>query len=96
LDFSRVAYKHNFNTDADLDPAFTLNADPYPDPASGSTTICLWTLRGSILSLLASVVSLHGFLGLYFEPLKLLNYDFNEDPDPDLAFQCKSGSSFQK
>jgi hypothetical protein len=26
-------------------------------------------------------VSVHGPPGLYFEPLKLLNFDFNADPD---------------
>ncbi len=31
-------------------------------------------------------VSVHGPLRFYFEPPKLLNYDFNADPDPDPAF----------
>jgi hypothetical protein len=39
-------------------------------------------LRGSILSLQASIVSVHGTPWFYFQPLKLLNFDFNADPDP--------------
>ncbi len=38
----------------------------------------LLDLQGFILSLHASIVSVH------FEPLKLLNFDFIADPDPDL------------
>jgi hypothetical protein len=33
------------------------------------------------LSLQASISSVRGPLKLYFEPLKLLNFDFNADPD---------------
>jgi hypothetical protein len=40
------------------------------------------TPYGSILSLHASIVSVHGPLWLHFEPVKLQNFDFNADPDP--------------
>jgi hypothetical protein len=40
------------------------------------------TLQSSILSLHASVVSVHGPPRLYLELLKLLNFYFNTDPDP--------------
>jgi hypothetical protein len=53
--------------------------------------------QASILSLQASIVSVHGPPRLYFEPLKLLAYEFNADPDsasknnadpePDLQYQ---------
>jgi len=44
------------------------------------------TLQGFILSIRASIVSVHGPPWLFLMPLKLLNYDFNADPDP--AFHC--------
>ncbi len=34
------------------------------------------------MSLQASIVSVHGPPRLYVEPLKLMNFDFNADPDP--------------
>ncbi len=42
----------------------------------------LLTLQGSILSLYASIVSIHGPLWLYCQLLKILNFEFNADPDP--------------
>ncbi len=69
---------------------FNFNADPAPDPALYQSDQNLWplvsgqqTLQGSILSLQASIVIVHGPPWLHFEPLKLLNVDFNADPDPD-------------
>jgi hypothetical protein len=49
---------------------------------------CYWFFRplmGSILSLQASIVSVYGPPRLCFEPLKLLNCDFDADP-PDPIF----------
>jgi hypothetical protein len=46
------------------------------------------------LGLQASVVSIHGPPRLYIEPLKLLNFDFDADPDPaskNNADPCGSG-----
>ncbi len=74
------------------DPAFHFNADPHPDHAphqSDRDLRPLLTHQSSILSLQkASIVSVHCPLRLYYEPLKLLNFDFNadSDPDPDPAF----------
>jgi hypothetical protein len=45
---------------------------------------------GSILILQASIVSVHDPPRLCFEPLDLLNFDFNADPDPDPAFHSKA------
>jgi hypothetical protein len=45
----------------------------------------------SIFSLQACIVSVHGHPQLYFEPLKLLNFDFNADPDPDFHFNADPG-----
>ncbi len=45
-------------------------------------TTGLKTPQGSISSLSASIVSVHGPLWLHFEPLKLQNFDFNADPEP--------------
>ncbi len=42
--------------------------------------------KAPILSLHASIMSGHGPPRLYFEPLKLLNFDINADPDP--AIHC--------
>ncbi len=39
-------------------------------------------LQGSIVSLHASIVSVHGCPRLHFQLLKLLNLDFIADPDP--------------
>jgi hypothetical protein len=41
----------------------------------------LQTIQGFILSLHASIVSVHGPPRLDYEPIKLLNFDFNADPD---------------
>jgi hypothetical protein len=46
--------------------------------------------RGSILSLHPAIVSVHGPPRLHFEPLKLLNFDLNADPDLDLAFHSNA------
>jgi hypothetical protein len=35
-------------------------------------------------------VSVHGPPPLHFESLKLLNFDFNADPDPDPAFHSNA------
>jgi hypothetical protein len=43
------------------------------------------TLQGSILSLQASIVSVHGPPRLCFEQLKLLNCNFAVDPGPVFA-----------
>ncbi len=57
-----------------MDPDF----DPAPHQrVRKSATTGLKTLRGSILSLCASVVSVHGPIWLHFEPLKLQNFDLN-------------------
>jgi hypothetical protein len=42
-----------------------------------------WSLdpQGSILSIHASIVSVHGSPRLHFEPLKLLNFDVNANPE---------------
>ncbi len=34
------------------------------------------------MSLQAPIMSVHGPLRLYFEPIKLLNFNSNADPDP--------------
>jgi hypothetical protein len=80
----------NLNPDPDPDPDLTLmwiriwsgfgsfSSSKWRE----SATTGLKTLHGSILSLYASVVSVHGPLWLHFEPLKLQNFDFSADPDP--------------
>jgi hypothetical protein len=102
-----------FNLNANLDPAFHFNADPDPafhfnaDPESGSRSCSskqcesvstgLYTLQGSILSLHASLMSVHGPPRRHFELLKLLNLFFNANPDPafhsntDPESGCDSG-----
>ncbi len=50
-------------------------------------TTDLQTLRDSILSLHASIVTVHGPTWLHFEPIKLLNFDFNAQPDTDQDFR---------
>ncbi len=42
-----------------------------------------WSTDRPFLSLHASILSIHGLSWLHFEPLKLLNFDFNAGPDPD-------------
>ncbi len=73
----------------DPDLTFHINAYPEPDLASHLSDaylrpLGLQTLQGSIFSLRASILSIHGPLRLLFEPLKLLNFDFNSDPDSEL------------
>ncbi len=53
-------------------------------------TIGLQSLHGPIMSLHASTVSVYGPPGLRVEPLELLNFDFNGDPDLDPAFHSKA------
>jgi hypothetical protein len=74
-----------FHLNADPDPAFQLNvdlafhlnADSDPDPAHLRSNRKLRLLTRHF-----SIVSDHGPPRLYFEPLKLLNFHFNADPDP--------------
>ncbi len=47
---------------------------------------CLQNLQGSIFRLHASTVSFHGPPKLHFENLKFLSFDFNAEPDPNIAF----------
>jgi hypothetical protein len=61
--------------------------DPDPDPAPHHSdarlaTTGLHTLHGAIFSLHASTVSVRDPSWLYFELLQLLNFDFDEDPEP--------------
>jgi hypothetical protein len=97
---------HHIN--ADPDPAFHFDADldldPDPDPAPHQINAHLQPLQISILSLQTSIESVHGSPLLHFEPLNLLNFDFNADsnpanadPDQDLASKidadpCGSGT----
>ncbi len=77
-------YAFYCNADPDSDPAFYLNADPNIAPLQSDgefATTGPLTLQGSILSLQASIVSVHSLPRLYFEPLKLMNFDFNADLD---------------
>jgi hypothetical protein len=78
----------DFSLSADPYPNFHFKADPAPAPHQSceSTITGLWTLQGSILSLHASIVSVNGPPYLHFEPLKLLNFDFNADLDPHQLF----------
>jgi hypothetical protein len=43
--------------------------------------VCVQTLPGSILSLYASIMSVHDTPRLHVEPLQILNFDFKADPD---------------
>ncbi len=84
---SRVADQHHFNAD----PTFHFTADPDLCSSSNlceSATNGLHTLCGSILSLHASMVGVHGHPWLLLEPFKLLNFYFNKDSDP--AFHCNA------
>jgi hypothetical protein len=83
----RLQFEDQHYLDLDPDPAFQFNADlhPHPDPAllqsDGNLRPLVYTLPGSSLSLQASIVSVYGTPRLYFECLKLFNFDFNADPD---------------
>jgi hypothetical protein len=87
----------NFDLNTVPDPAFHSNADldesgsarPQPRkklgtvgmlgaPHQSDENLGLLVYKPSILGLNASIVSVHR---LYVEPLKLLNFDFNADPD---------------
>jgi hypothetical protein len=82
-----------FHFNADPDPTFHFNADPdpalYQSECESATTVLYKSYRPSILSLHASIASVHGPPWLRFEPLSLLNFDFNADPDP--AFHSNAG-----
>ncbi len=99
---TRVEDPHNFNADPDLDPTFDFKSDPNPEFHFNARIririlllievmrICdhpgLQNLQGSIFRLHASTVSVHGPPRLHFGNLKLLSFDFNADPDPNIAF----------
>jgi hypothetical protein len=50
----------------------------------------LQTLHRSILSLQASLVSVHGPPRLHFEPIKFQKFDLNADPDSDPAIRSNA------
>jgi hypothetical protein len=62
-----VADSHHFDEDPDLDQHFSEKLDPAPDPNLSVAVPQPWFVDP---------------LGLHFEPLELLNFDFNADPDP--------------
>ncbi len=67
----------SFLCNADPDPTFHFNADPDTAPHQSDANlrpVSYQTLQGFILSLHASILSVHGPLCLHFEPLK-------EDPE---------------
>jgi hypothetical protein len=68
---------------ANPNPSLHFNADPDP----GFTLMRLWEYATTGLQTppVLHFVSVHGPTRLYFEPLKLLNFDLIADPDP--AFQ---------
>ncbi len=88
-----VADSHHFSADPDQpDPAFHFNAVSGSGSCSSSTscesaTTGLQTLQSSILSLNAFLLGFHGF---YFKHLKLLNFYFYVDPDPQSWFSYLS------
>jgi hypothetical protein len=100
LQGGRVADSHYFNADLDLafkfnaapDPAFHCNGNPDTDQDHACHQIHSncdhWCtdLLGPILNLHPSIFSVHGPPRLNFEPLKLLNFDFNADTDLGPAF----------
>jgi hypothetical protein len=65
---------------ADPNPSLHFNADPDP----GFTLMRLWEYATTGLQTppVLHFVSVHGPTRLYFEPLKLLNFDLIADPDP--------------
>jgi|688.fasta_scaffold757859_1 hypothetical protein len=68
---------------ADPDPAFHFNDDPVPDPAPlRSDGMRRWAqlIDRPSMALLWAYTALPR---LYFELLKLFNFVFNADPDPD-------------
>jgi hypothetical protein len=88
----RVAEKALLNADPDPaiyfnvnpDPAFHLNPGPLPLQSDGNLLPIVYRpSRAAILSLQASIVSVHVLSRLYFE---LFKFDFNADPDPAFYF----------
>ncbi len=73
----------HLNEDPDPDSAFHPNVDPDPDPAPHRSDTNLQPLvyRPSRAPFWVSILSVPGLPWLYFEPLKLLNFDLNTDPD---------------
>jgi hypothetical protein len=77
---SRVADPHHFN--ADPDPAFHLNVDPDPAPHQSDGNLRPMGYRDNL-----DLPGLHfQHPQPYFEPLKILNFDFSADPDPAFHF----------
>jgi hypothetical protein len=80
----------HFNVDPDTDTVFHFNANPVRIqivllPLIKEMRIFdHWSTDppGPIISLQASIVSVYGLPRLYFQPLGLVNFDFNADPDP--------------
>ncbi len=91
--FCRFVDPHHFNADPDpnQDTTFHFNANPDPDQDPHQNddanlrplfSTVPQNLHGFILRLNASIMSVNGPPRLHFEPLYLLNFDFNADPDP--------------
>ncbi len=85
----RVSDPHHFTADqnlsfhfnAYLNPNVHFNVDPHPAHYQSEEHLRPLIYRPSRASF-ASIVSVFGPPWLHFEPLKLLNVDFNADPDP--------------
>ncbi len=74
----------SFHFNADPDPIFHLNADPDPHQSDANLRPLVYpTLQALISKLNASIVRVSQSSRLHFEPLRLLNFDFNADADPD-------------
>ncbi len=74
----------------DPNPVFHFNADqdlaPYPSEVILRPLLVYRLYKAPISSLRASFMSAHDHPRHYFDPLKLLNFDINADPDP--AIHC--------
>ncbi len=82
-------------TRADPDPAFHFFEDPDPVLLQSDGNLRPLVYRPSrapYLTLQAPLVSAHGPPLLYFEPLKLLYFDFNADLDPVFLFNANLDS----
>ncbi len=103
LSYCRVADPHHLNADRIRVPLFLLiqiriRLLTWMRTGSRSCSSSKWCKSATLglqrtftwhhFSLHASALSVLGPPRLHFEPLKLLNLDFNADPDP--AFNCKA------
>ncbi len=83
----RIFFRSSFSLFCGSGSGSIFDADPDPASHQGDANLRPLALNPPglhFLSLQASILSVHGPPRIHSDPRKLLNFDFNADPDPQL------------